>query len=94
VDLLLLISFIIGNMKLKLEKVAKTAYNVKTNHGIKLGEFYQEVDGFYVFLPVESSGFLSEEFLEALLFELQQLNALWKENIRNYFENESKNNKV
>jgi len=81
-------------MKLKLEKVAKTAYNVKTNHGIKLGEFYQEVDGFYVFLPVESSGFLSEEFLEALLFELQQLNALWKENIRNYFENESKNNKV
>lgn len=81
-------------MKLKLEQVAKTAYNVKTNHGIKLGEFYQEVDGFYVFLPVESSGFLSEEFLEALLFELQQLNALWKENIRNYFENESKNNKV
>lgn len=81
-------------MKLILEQVAKTAYNIKTNHGVKLGEFYQEVDGFYVFLPVESPGFYSEEYLEALLFELQQLNAPWKENIRKYFENESKNNKV
>ena len=79
-------------MKLILEQVYKTAYNVNTNNGKKLGEFYQEVDGFYVFLPIESSGFYSEEYLGALLFELQQLNAPWKENIRQYFENEGKNN--
>lgn len=81
-------------MKLILEQVAKTAYNIKTNHGVKLGEFYQEVDGFYVFLPVESSGFYSEEYLGALLFELQQLNASWKENIRKYFENEGSKKQV
>lgn len=77
-------------MKLNLEEVSKTLYNVKTSSGLKLGEFYQEIDGFYVFWPGERKGFYSEEFLEALIFELQQLNAPWKENIRKYFENEGK----
>lgn len=81
-------------MKLILEQIKDSTYNVKTNGGLKLGEFYREVDGFYVFWPEERSGFYSEEYLGALLFELQQLNAPWKENIRKYFDNEGKNNKV
>lgn len=81
-------------MKLNLEQVGEATYNVKTNGGLKLGEFYREVDGFYVFYPGEREGFYSEEYLGALIFELQQLNAPWKENIREYFENEGKNNKV
>lgn len=81
-------------MKLNLEQVGEATYNVKTNGGLKLGEFYREVDGFYVFYPEERKGFYSEEYLGALIFELQQLNAPWKENIRKYFENEGKNNKV
>ena len=81
-------------MKLILEQVSEAAYYVKTNSGLDLGEFYREVDGFYVFWPGKRDGFHSEEYLGALLFELQQLNAPWKENIRKYFDNESKNNKV
>jgi len=81
-------------MKLILEQVSEAAYYVKTNSGLDLGEFYREVDGFYVFWPVKRDGFYSEEYLGALLFELQQLNAPWKENIRKYFENEGKDNKV
>lgn len=77
-------------MKLNLEQVSDSVYNIKTNGGLKLGEFYREVDGFYVFYPARTSGFYSEEYLGALIFELQQLNAPWKENIRKYFENEGK----
>lgn len=74
-------------MKLNLEQIGEATYNVKTKGGLKLGEFYKEIDGFYVFWPTERAGFYSEEYLGALLFELQQLNAPWKENIRKYFEN-------
>lgn len=81
-------------MKLNLEQTGEATYNIKTNGGLNLGEFYREIDGFYVFLPVNRDGFYSEEYLGALLFELQQLNAPWKENLRKYFDNEGKNNKV
>lgn len=80
-------------MKLILEKENERTYKVKCNKK-PLGEFYQDVDGFFYYIPAKEYGFYSEQFLQALLFELQQLNAPCKENIRKYFENESKKNKV
>ena len=79
-------------MKINLEQagfINDLFFNAKIN-GKHIGDIYREVDGFYYFEPLPKiSGCFSEELLGALLFELQQLNAPWKENIRKYFENES-----
>jgi hypothetical protein len=81
--------FTTGNMKLIIEKLSEGSYEVTNINKIHLGEFYREIDGFFVFIPGSEYGFYSEQYLQALLFELQQLNAPWKENIRKHFENES-----
>jgi hypothetical protein len=59
-----------------------------------IGEFYREVDGFYYYEPTSNSGAYSEELLGALLSELQKLNAKWKKEINQYFENELKKDQV
>lgn len=89
--LLLLTLFITGNMKLILEKRYEDTYKVKCNDKT-LGEFYREIDGFFYYVPESKYGSYSESFLQALLFELQKLNAPCKEHIREYFENEHKVN--
>jgi len=90
VGLLLPTLFITGNMKLIIEKLSEGCYEVTNINKIHLGEFYREIDGFFVFIPGSEYGFYSEQYLQALLFELQQLNAPCKEKIRNFFENEHK----
>ena len=80
-------------MKLILEKRFEGTYKVKCNDET-LGEFYQEIDGFFHYVPESKYVCYSEQFLQALLFELQQLNAPCKENIREYFENEHKKDKI
>ncbi len=52
------------------------------------------VDGFYYYEPTTNSGAYSEELLGALLSELQKLNAKWKEEINQYFDNELKKDQV
>jgi hypothetical protein len=82
-------------MKITLDPVGTIKglyYHVKVNKN-HVGDIFRDVDGFYYFEPIQnSSGFYSEEYLGALLFELQQLNAPWKETIRKYFEEEIKEN--
>lgn len=80
-------------MKLILEELFDDTYKVKCNDK-NLGVFYRETDGFYYYVPESKYGFYSEHFLQALLFELQKLNAPCKEHIREYFENEHKNNQI
>jgi hypothetical protein len=93
VGLLLQTLFITGNMKINLEQacsIKDLCFHAKIN-GKRIGDIYREVDGFYYFEPLpEIGGCFSEELLGALLFELQQLNAPWKESVRKYFENEGK----
>ena len=44
----------------------------------KLGEFYREIDGYYVFEPNrERGGFYSEWYLQKLLELLTELNLEW-----------------
>ena len=80
-------------MKLILEKRFDDTYKVKCNDK-NLGEFYQEIDGFFHYVPETKYVCYSEQFLQALLFELQKLNEPWEEHIREYFENEHKNNQI
>lgn len=79
-------------MKINLEQacsIKDLCFHAKIN-GNFIGNIYREVDGFYYFEPLpDKGGCYSEELLGALLFELQKLNAPWKENVRKYFENES-----
>ncbi len=84
-------------MKINLEEsgtIKNTFYVAKIN-GNHIGDIYKEIGGFFYFEPAQgSTGIYSEEYLAALLFELQQLNAPWKETIRKYFDNEPKKDQV
>ena len=68
-------------------------YKIEVNN-ISIGVFYKEVDGFYYYEPTTNGGAYSEELLGALLFELQKLNAKWKKEINQYFDNELKKDQV
>lgn len=69
----------------KIKKVENKYLLVKNNR--IFGEFYQEVDGFYVYEPPKNScGFYGEIELEYLLNILKDLNKSHKEEIEDYFE--------
>ena len=80
-------------MKLILEERFVNTYKVKCNNEI-LGEFYQEIDGFFHYVPETKYVCYSEQFLQALLFEVQKLNAPCKEHLRTYFNNEHKKDQI
>ena len=46
-------------------------------NGKKIGEFYQEVDGFYVFVPEPGPGYWNEHIIMRTLYELRKLNIVW-----------------
>lgn len=55
-----------------------------------MGEFYHEVDGFYVWDPGwrcvrHGGGFISQEILLTLGEKLRELNAPWERDIAEYF---------
>ena len=43
----------------------------------KIGEFYQEVGGYYVFEPEPGPGYWNEYILMRVMYELRKLNAVW-----------------
>lgn len=74
----------------KLVPFGAASYKVTTRHtDVVLGEFYQEVDGYYVWQPENyQGGCYSQEFLESLVKELQRLNAPWDAQVKAYFDQE------
>lgn len=50
-------------------------------NGVKLGEFYIEVDGYWVFAPELRGGYWDEHVMEAISHRLKVMNAPWHQQI-------------
>ena len=46
-------------------------------NGKVMGEYYQEVDGYWVFEPEPTGGYWNEHILVKIMYELRVLNAAW-----------------
>lgn len=70
---------------IKLEQKQACVYDVVFNNGKKLGEFYMEVDGYYVYQPLEGGGFLNEHSLKLILEKLTEINKEWDNHIKDNY---------
>lgn len=70
----------------------KTAFSYEVRHlsDVKLGEFYMEVDGFYVFEPESRTDYWPERILMALSLKLKELNFEWEQKIEKDLKNDAK----
>ena len=66
------------NYLLTFEVISKSTINVMYNSGTYLGDFYIEVDGFWVFQPHSKGGCWSGQVLKMLYEKLQELNKEWE----------------
>lgn len=73
-------------MSISLKEITHTDgdvyYEVEFVNGALLGEFYREVDGYYVFLPLLRGGFWDQYVLQELSEKLLELNREWDEQIQ------------
>lgn len=60
---------------------ATNTYKVRAYNDAEMGEFYQEIDGYYVFDPILKSGYWPSEMLRAIADELDNLNKEWNEEV-------------
>lgn len=65
-------------LKFELKPGSKTTYLVSLGT-VQCGELYIECDGYYVWEPENRVGYLSDWFLQAIVDELNRLNAAWHE---------------
>ena len=70
---------------IKLEQKKACLYDVVFNNGKKIGEFYMEVDGYYVYQPLEGNGFLTEHSLKLILEKLTEINKEWDNHIKDNY---------
>lgn len=66
---------------LTFEQKSKDVIDVTYNSGAFLGQFYIEVDGFWVFEPHTKGGCWSGQVLKMLHEKLQELNKGWEEEL-------------
>lgn len=57
-------------------------------NGKHIGDFIQDVDGFYYWQPPKGDGYWSEEGLKVVTKQLHLLNKTYNKIINNYFKNE------
>ena len=58
-------------------------YDVFNSNGKHMGEFYREVDGYYVWDPAFiNRGYIPSDLLRALANKLDEVNALWDRQVR------------
>jgi hypothetical protein len=66
---------------IKLSEELPGTFNVFHIDGMLIGRIYQEVDGFYVFVPISNGGFWPQYVLEAIHIQLHRLNYEWENTI-------------
>lgn len=72
-------------MTLNLEQKQAGLYDVFFYNGKKLGQFYMEVDGYYVFLPENNSGYFNEYSLKLIINKLTELNKEWDNHVKDNY---------
>lgn len=73
-------------------KEGSDTYTVRAYNGAPMGEFYMEVDGYYVWDPQLRGGFIPSEMLRALSDKLDSLNAPWDKQVQEYFNEPHQSN--
>ena len=63
------------------QKLNDNRYILASETGNRIGEFYREVDGIFVFWPQAASGFYTEGFLREVADKLRDMNKEWNETI-------------
>lgn len=58
-------------------------YNVFWSNGRFVGQFYMEIDGYYVYAPSTHDRFVDSEFLKEIARELEILNEPWHKELAN-----------
>lgn len=68
------------------------SFKILFNNRVNIGEFYQEMDGYYVYEPNRDkiSGYWPEWMLLELGGKLKELNKPWDDQITEYFDKEEK----
>jgi hypothetical protein len=73
-------------MTLKLEQKKPGLYDVFFHNGKKLGSFYMEVDGYFVFQPDPTNeGYWSEYSLKLIIQKLEDLNKEWDAHVKDNY---------
>lgn len=62
---------------LRFFKLSEGRFSVHHENGVKVGELYMEVDGYFVYWPSENKGFIEAWFLHAIADKLDEMNAEW-----------------
>lgn len=70
---------------LTLKEKTPGAYDVIYHNGTKIGKFYMEVDGYYVFLPENNSGYFNEYSLKLIINKLTELNKEWDNHVKDNY---------
>ncbi len=65
-----------------LRKIKDFEYEVYYNNGMLLGSIYQEIDGYFVFLPILRQGYWDGPVLEQIAKYLEDLNKEWDKEIQ------------
>lgn len=71
--------------KITYTKQENGSYKIYYYNDVFVGEFYMEVDGYYVFESVLKSGYIPGHLLLSLGNKLEELNKEWDDNITEYF---------
>ena len=64
-------------------------YKVYYFNGVYMGDFYKEIDGYYVWETVLKSGYIPGPLLLILGNKLEELNKPWDDEINEYFDKET-----
>lgn len=75
---------IMNQSSITLDRTAQ-GYKVKAYNGVDMGEFYMEVDGYYVYVPILRGGFWPAYMLRAVADKLDEVNASWDKQVQDYF---------
>ena len=71
----------------KYKKINKRHHSVQTRSGLEIGEFIEDVDGwFYFFLTNYNGGAFSAEILNELSNKLDKLNSNYNTKLNDYFK--------
>jgi len=63
-----------------------SAYKVEYENGVDMGELYKEIDGYYVYWPIDRKGFWSSVPMRIIADKLDELNADWDREVKEFFE--------
>lgn len=76
---------------IKFTKQDNDVYKLTFYTGIEMGEFYKEIDGYYVYWPIQRNGFWESYVLRIIADKLDELNEPYDKEVQEYFKEKMDN---